>query len=382
MARQGESDLMSMNGQWSRREALASAGALWVIGGVAGTAWAQSRPAPVFTDAATLPMIGRAFPDHPSGWQRIDPSVYPDLPPTVKERLTHPAGLAVSFLTNSPMIAARWCVADTVQNDNLTPIAQRGLDLYIRRGNEWVWAGVGHPDSGKACSEGKLVQNMDDSEKECLLYLPLYKELKSLEIGVAPGSALKPAPNPFRKRLAIYGSSIVQGAAASRPGMAYPARLSRHLGLDVINLGVSGVARMEPAAARLVADVDADAYMLDCVPNTNPDQITQRAGNLIRAVRARRPHAPIIVVMSIIRELGHFNQVWAKHVADQNAAMLAEVNKLTDIRGVTVIPAGELLGHDGESSVDGTHPTDTGFDRMLQVIEPVVATILKQHRIL
>jgi lysophospholipase L1-like esterase len=373
---------MDTNAQWSRREALMSAGAFWMIGGAAAPAWAQSAPQPVFTDAATLPMIGRAFPDRPSGWQRVDTAAYPDLPPAVKERLTHAAGLAISFVTDSPMIAARWCTADAVQGANLTPIAQRGLDLYIRRGGRWLWAGVGRPGNDKACNEDKLVQNMAAGEKECLLYLPLYKELKNLEIGVAPGSTLKPAPNPFRKRVVIYGSSIVQGAAASRPGMAYPARLSRQLGVDVVNLGVSGVARMEPAAARLVADVEADAYMLDCVPNTNPGLIAQRAGNLIRTVRARRPKAPIIVVMSIIRELGHFNQVWAKHVADQNATMLAEVNKLTDLHDITVIPADDMLGHDGESSVDGTHPSDIGFDRMLQVIEPVVADVLKKHGIL
>lgn len=68
---------MSNDGQWSRRDALASAGALWAIGSVAESAWAQSAPAPVFTDAATLPTIGRAFPDRPSGWQRIDPGACP-----------------------------------------------------------------------------------------------------------------------------------------------------------------------------------------------------------------------------------------------------------------------------------------------------------------
>lgn len=372
-----------MNTGYSRREALVGAGALWVFGSVAGAARAQSQPAPlIFTDAATLPVIGRAFPDRPSGWHRIAPGSYPDLPAAVKERLTNPAGLALSFTTNSPMIAARWCTADAKQNANMAPVAQRGLDLYIRRGATWLWAGVARPGDGMACNEENLVLNMDESEKECLLYLPLYKELKSIEIGVAPGSSLKGAANPFRKRVALYGSSIVQGAAASRPGMAYPARLSRHLGVDVINLGVSGVARMEPAAARLVADVDADAYMLDCVPNTSPELITQRAGNLIRTVRSKRPHAPIIIVMSIIRDLGHFNRVWAENVVRQNATMLAEVNKLTDMEGLTVIPGDELLGHDGEASVDGTHPSDLGFDRMLRVIVPTVANVLKQNGIL
>lgn len=372
-----------MNMQYSRRAALAGAGALWAFGIGAGAARAQSRAAaPVFTDAAKLPVIGRAFPDRTSGWHRIVPETYPNLPAAVKERLTNPAGLALSFRTNSPMIAARWCTADSKQTANMAAIAERGLDLYIRRDGAWLWAGVGRPGDGTVCNEDNLVLNMDDSEKECLLYLPLYKELKSLEIGVAPSSSLEGAPNPFRKRLALYGSSIVQGASASRPGMAYPAQLSRRLGVDVINLGVSGSAKMEPAAARLVADVEADAYMLDCVPNTSPELIAERAGNLIRTVRSRRPDAPIIIVMSIIRNLTHFNRVWAETLARQNATMLAEVAKLTDIKGLTVIPADNLLGSDGEATGDGTHPTDLGFNRMLQVIEPAVADVLKQNGIL
>ena len=139
---------------------------------------------------------------------------------------------------------------------------------------------------------------------------------------------------------------------------------------------------MEPAAARLIADVDADAYMLDCVPNTSPELIAERAGNLIRTVRSRRPHAPIIIVMSIIRDLSRFNRVWVETMARQNATMLAEVNKLTDIDGLTVISADELLGHDGEATVDGTHPSDLGFNRMLGVIEPIVAKVLRQNGIL
>ncbi len=371
-----------MNTQYSRREALAGAAVLWAFGSGAGAAGAQTPAPPIFTDAARLPVIGRAFPDRPGGWHRIAPGSYPDLPAAVMERLTNPAGLALGFTTNSPMIAARWFTADGKQGANMSPIAERGLDLYIRRGGAWLWAGVGRPGDGTACNDDNLVLNMDNSEKECLLYLPLYRELKSLEIGIAPGSWLKGAANPFRKRVALYGSSIVQGASASRPGMAYPAQLSRHLGLEFVNLGVSGSAKMEPAAARLVADVDADAYMLDCVPNTSPELIAERAGNLIRTVRSRRPHAPIIIVMSIIRDLSRFNRVWAETMARQNAAMLAEVNKLTDIEGLTVIPADELLGHDGEATVDGTHPSDLGFNRMLGVIEPIVANVLRQNGIL
>jgi len=36
-----------------------------------------------------------------------------------------------------------------------------------------------------------------------------------------------------------------------------------------------------------------------------------------------------------------------------------------------------LLGTDGEGTVDGTHPTDLGFSRMAQIIGPVVAAELE-----
>ena len=103
--------------------------------------------------------------------------------------------------------------------------------------------------------------------------MPLYDELTKLEIGVTPNASLQPLPTPFIKRILIYGSSIVQGASASRPGLAYPAMLSRATGLNFINMGVSGSAKMEKAAADLVAATPADAYILDCVPNSSPQEI-------------------------------------------------------------------------------------------------------------
>ena len=70
----------------------------------------------------------------------------------------------------------------------MTPIVNKGLDLYIKRNGKWQAAAVGRPS--KTCSETVMIRNMDDSEKECLLYLPLYDELKSLEIGIEPGAKI------------------------------------------------------------------------------------------------------------------------------------------------------------------------------------------------
>lgn len=46
-----------------------------------------------------------------------------------------------------------------------------------------------------------LVRNMDDSEKECLLYLPLFSELGRIEIGIDEGARIEASAN-----LSVTGS--------------------------------------------------------------------------------------------------------------------------------------------------------------------------------
>jgi hypothetical protein len=42
-------------------------------------------------------------------------------------------------------------------------------------------------------------------------------------VGVEKGTEIIPIDNPFRYRIAIWGSSFTHGASTSRAGMAYPA---------------------------------------------------------------------------------------------------------------------------------------------------------------
>src|SRR5690606_9913417 len=208
-------------------------------------------------------LIGKPLSGGPY-FHRMDTAAYPELRPAVKQLLTNSAGLAISFTTNSTRIAAKWCTDERKPGNNMTAIAYEGLDLYIKRDGKWQFAGVGRPASS-TCNEYMLVENMEPGVKECLLYLPLYDETVSLQVGVEGGATIEAGPNPFHKNILIYGSSIVQGASASRPGLAYPARLSRETGYQFLNLGVSGNAKMEPAVADMIAAMDMDAFILDCV---------------------------------------------------------------------------------------------------------------------
>lgn len=334
----------------------------------------------VYTKASGLTLIGKVMPGKDT-YRRLDTADYPAIPPFVKYLLTNSAGMAVCFKTNSNVISAKWCVSASKPTPNMSAIAAKGLDLYIKKDGKWQFAGIGSPK--EQCNDEILVKNLESGEKECLLYLPLYDKIDNPEVGVEAGSSIAPIPNPFQKKILIYGSSILQGAAASRPGMAYPSRLERETGLYFVNFGLSGSAKMEPAVADVVAAVDADAYILDCVPNSSPQQITERTASLVNKIRSAHPKAPIIIVQTLVREHGYFDTVIGKHVKDQNDNIQTEFLKLQKqgVKDLYFISGKNLLGSDHEATVDGTHPNDIGFDRMIQVIKPGILKIFRKYGI-
>ena len=237
------------------------------------TASGQQKDNITYVPAQELLLVGKATTEG-EYFHRVDTAKYRTMPPTVKKLFTNSAGLAISFTTNSPVIKAKWMVPDNYQLPNLTRVAQKGLDLYIKRDGKWQFAGVGIP--GGVTTEKVLVDNMGTEEKECLLYLPLYDELKSLEIGVSSDAHIHKGENPFKEKIVVYGSSILQGASASRPGMAYPAQLERATGFEFVNLGASGQCKMEQFFAHVAAACEADAFLFDSFSNPSAQQIEER----------------------------------------------------------------------------------------------------------
>lgn len=331
-----------------------------------------------YISASNFTLVGKIF-STKNIYHRIDTVDYPTLPPAVKRLLTNSAGLAISFKTNSTAISAKWSTSSRKPSANMTAIAFEGLDLYIKKDGKWQFAGVGKPNGNT--TDTNLVKNMNNGEKECLLYLPLYDETTNLEIGIDSGAMIKASPDPFQKRILIYGSSILQGASASRPGMAYPARLSRETGLNFLNLGLSGSAKMEKAVVDMIAPITADAFILDCVPNSSPKEITERTAYMINTIQKHHPKTPIIVIQSIVRENGSFDQSIGQKVKEQNKNIKQEIEKLQQagVKDLYLILDTNLLGDDHEGSVDGTHPNDLGFDRMLQQLKPQIMDILKKY---
>lgn len=330
--------------------------------------------------SSTLTVQGRAFPEAPN-FHRVDTAKYHDLPPAVKKLYTHSTGLFVTFRTNSSKLSIDWETADARLGNNSTPIMSRGFDVYVKEQSGWRFAGVARPHLQKSKSSFTMVEDMEKTEKEFLLYFPLYKELLSFQLRIDEGATFTSTVQQHENKIVIYGSSIVQGASASRPGLAYPAKISRSMHTNVINLGASGNARMELTVAQMINDIeDVDLIVMDCVPNSSPQQVKERTFAFVQEIRKAHPHVPILMIESITRQTGNYNQKWKQRLEEQNANFKTEYNRLiaAGYKNLFYLPTDSLIGDDHEGTVDGTHPTDVGFERFVTIVQPEIEKILGQ----
>lgn len=332
----------------------------------------------VYHDASAFPLLGKATETTLTRYERLPDSLQHISRKSLWELGRNSAGLAVRFRSNSTRIAARWEVLLDRSMNHMTPTGIKGLDLYCLQDGQWVFAGSGRPQGRR--NEATLVKDMLPEEREYLLYLSLYDGVTALSIGIDSLSQISaPAVDlPVRKKpIVFYGTSILQGGCASRPGMAHTNILERRLNRECINLGFSGNALLDLEIAPVMAGVDASVFVLDFVPNASAAQIMERADRFYSIIRSRHSDTPILFVENPIFAHARFNQSIAKEVEEKNAALNAVFRSL-QARGekkIYLLSSKDIIGSDGEATVDGVHFTDLGFMRYADVLYP----LLKKH---
>lgn len=323
---------------------------------------------------------GKAFNNVPF-YHRIDTNKYTNLPEKVKTLFSAPAGLYVSFKSNTSQIKLDWTTRSTYLGANMTGIMARGLDLYIKENGKWIFAGAALPNQQNIKSEYDIVKNLSKTEKEFLLYLPLWNEITELKIGIDQNANFINQPISYKKKIVVYGSSIVQGASASRPGMNYPSILTRKTGYEWINLGLSGNAKIEIELAEMIKDIqNVDVFVLDCVPNSTPEEIKNRTIPFVKLLRKHHPKTPILMVESLIRPMSKFDLIAHEDMMRQNQAYRAQYEALVKegVKDLYLLKGDQLIGSDNEGSTDGIHPNDLGFSRLSEAIEKKVNEILSK----
>jgi len=330
-------------------------------------------------NAADLTVEGRGWTDADFPFTRLPSPARESIPPGVWQLSRSSAGIAVRFLTRAPRIEVRWDLTQpSLSMPHMPATGVSGLDLYSRVSTNSAWRFVqnGRP-TGQTNNMASF--NLTDPAgearlRECLLFLPLYNGVTRLELGVESALELLPAPTPARP-VVVYGTSIVQGGCASRPGLAYTALLRRHLDRPIINLGFSGSGRMEPEVVSVVAELDPQVFVIDCLWNISgetPETVETRVRDLTGLLRKQHPTTPILFV-------GQSDFRTELHPTRTTLAQERAVRALTaaGVPGLHLLPGRTLLGMDGEGTVDGVHPNDIGMLRHAEALRPVLERLLR-----
>ncbi len=290
------------------------------------------------------------------------------------------AGLCARFVTDATAIQARWTLTNgQLAMPHMPATGVSGLDLYVKSNGRWRWLAVGFPK--EQTTRLALVSGLPAGEREYLLYLPLYNGVSSVELGLQKGLKLAKA-DPYgadrRKPIVFYGTSITQGGCASRPGMVHTAILQRRLGFPVINLGFSGNGRMEPEMATLFAELDPAVYVLDCLPNMSAVEVTERVEPFVTVLRKAHSDTPILLVEDRSYTDSFLVASKRQRNIDSRAALKAAFERLTKAgtKNLSYLTGEELLGDDGEGTVDSSHPTDLGFVRQANAFEKALKPLL------
>ena len=333
-------------------------------------------------DAKKFTVEGLGFKDLKSPYDRLPLRAENVVRPEVWGLSRNTSGVLVRFNADSKTIHARWTVTGkSLSSVNITAVASSGLDLYAKTdAGKWHWLAIGKPTKFPD-NEDTLANNIPAGNREYMLYLPLRNNVTSLEIGVAKGSPIAPGPQrrPGSKPFVFYGTSITHGISASRAGMTHVAMLGRWFDREVINLGFSGNGKMEPEVTNFINEIDAEVFILDCLPNMNAKEVHERAMNCVRTLREKHPKTPILLVEDRNYGDSFLNDSRRRHNDENHAAMREEFAKMQKerIANLFYLKADLLVGTDGEGLIDGSHPTDLGFLRQATEFQKVLRKILK-----
>jgi len=324
----------------------------------------------VWYDGKLLALEGRGWEETESYYDRLPAKARDMVRPPVWGLSHHTAGMCLYFATNAESVKVRWTVrGENLAMPHMPATGVSGIDLYAKTDDgRWFFRQNGRPQAVSNAATFAVTPG-----SACMLYLPLYNGVESIAIGIQRDKALSTPVAPIHKYdrpIVCYGTSITQGGCASRPGMAYTAIVQRQLDIPVINLGFSGNGRMEPEMADLLAELDPAVYVLDCIWNMSAEMVSERVEPFVRKLRQARPDTPVLLAEDC--------SVSNTTPTDKGTILrrIYQELKADGIAHLYFLPNRDMLGDDGDGTVDGVHPNDLGMMRQAATFSKSLAALL------
>ena len=333
---------------------------------------ANSDSQTVWRDCKDIGVEGKGWTDTLSYYDRLPGKAQGKVPEKVWVVSHCSTGLCVRFTTDAKSIHVHWTLrCSDLAMPHMPATGVSGLDFYAKdTQGQWRFVGNGRPLAVSNTAEFEVPPG-----EQYLLYLPLYNDVKSVEIGIPKGRTISAynavLPNP-RKPVVFYGTSITQGGCASRPGMAFTAIIGRRLEIPIINLGFTGSGKMEPEMADLLAELDPSVYVLDCLWNMTPQEVVERIEPFVKRLRQAHPNTPILLA-----EDSSFRNV---SPTEKGRILRTAFEKLKaeGVKNLHFLSSQGMLGTDSEGTVDGCHPNDLGMMRLADAFAKALMPLVQE----
>lgn len=289
-----------------------------------------------------------------------------------------PSGGCIRFSTDSPVISVRANMTDVYRYPVTPPAMAAGFDLYEDTDQGPRFIDVFFPDLDVSSHLEMKRDVPGNGLRFYTLYFPLRATVSQVEIGVAAGSVLSEGRQFLGdKPIVVYGSSIVQGVSASRPGMIYPSILSRRLNRCFINLGYAGAAHAEVPVMEYMASMSMSVFVYDYDHNSsNAEDLRQTHYRGYRIIRDKNPKLPVLLITRPNASTNPVN-------AEERKAVILETFRRAHSEGDTHIYYidGKTFftgKNEYDCTSDRVHPTDLGYSLMADGIEPVLLRALAE----
>lgn len=294
------------------------------------------------------------------------------------------AGLSIKFITNSPTITVRYAVTSNYAMEHMPATGVSGVDMYRTDANgkvDWMKGFYKFEKDTLTYIYSDIAAAPHNFGNEFQLFLPLYNTVKWLEIGIDSSSTFEFIPVSSELPIVIYGTSITQGACASRPGMAWATILGRQTQNPIVNLGFSGNGQLEMEMFEYLSQLPSKLYIIDCMPNMTNNQTALIYDRVIAGVNYLRSksNAPILLV----EHGGYMNDGVSKSVRNSYVNTNIELKRAYEslinngVKGLNYMTK-EEMGVSQDAQVDGIHPTDLGMRQTADGYTEIVSKILNQ----
>ncbi len=298
------------------------------------------------------------------------------------------AGEFTHFKTSATEIKVRFILTSKdFAMTHMPATGVSGLDLYaIDINGKWNWA-PGRYSFGDTCTysfDNLFLARNGTSISDFYLYLPLYNSVKWLTIGVSENAKFSFAEKRKEEPIVAYGTSIMQGAVASRPGLAWTNILERNLDRTVINLGFSGNGKFEAPIFDLMSKVNAKIYILDCMPNLtggiSAAEIKSRVVYGVNKLRERNKNVPILFTEHAIGYAPFYMDTARLNEYHTSSVVIANIFGELKKSGTTNIYllTDKGIDFDISSTTEGLHPNDIGMMKYAIAYEKKIREILNE----